>query len=129
MNKSEQQTLALASIFQTTALVHQLASTGHCDTHSNKASLNSIVSQGTSIREIFRSPNDLKVGISSLKTVLAPKPINMKNIMLYTTALINLEKKLMKEPHLLDKISTEIEAIKKQEFFDIYHTNTIAKLA
>ena len=53
----------------------------------------------------------------------------MKNIMLYTTALINLEKKLMKEPHLLDKISTEIEAIKKQEFFDIYNTNTIAKLA
>ena len=129
MNKSEQQTLALASIFQTTALVHQLASTGRCDTHSNKASLYSIVSQGTSIREIFRSPDDLKVGISSLKTVLAPKPINMKNIMLYTTALINLEKKLMKEPYLLDKISEEIEAIKKQEFFDIYHTNTIARLA
>ena len=80
MNKSEQQTLALASIFQTTALVHQLASTGRCDTHSNKASLNSIVSQGTSIKEIFRSPDDLKVGISSLKTVLAPKPMNMKNI-------------------------------------------------
>jgi len=96
MNKSEQQTLALASIFQTTALVHQLASTGRCDTQSNKASLYSIVSQGTSIREIFRSPDDLKVGISSLKTVLAPKPINMKNIMLYTTALINLEKKLMR---------------------------------
>ncbi len=129
MNKSEQQTLALASIFQTTTLVHQLASSGNCDTDSNIASLNSIVSQGTSIKEVFNSPEDLKIGISSLKTVLAPNPANMKNVMLYTTTLINLEKKLMKEPYLLNKISREIENIKKQNFFDIHHKNTIAKFA
>ena len=129
MNKSAKQTLALASIFQTTALVHQLASTGQCDSHSNKASLNSIVSQSDDIDEIFTSPEDLQVGFESLKTLLEKKPISMQNIMLYSTALINLEKKLMKKPQLLTQISKEINHIKKQDFFDIHHSNSIARLA
>ena len=129
MNKAAKQTLALASIFQTTSLVHQLASTGQCDSHSNKASLNSIVSQSDDVDEIFTSPEDLRVGFESLKTLLEKKPINMQNIMLYSTALINLEKKLMKKPQLLTQISAEIDHIKKQDFFDIHHSNSIARLA
>ena len=129
MNKTEKQTLALASIFQTTALVHQLASTGQCDKHSNKASLNSIVSQSDHVDEIFTSREDLRVGFESLKTLLEKKPINMQNIMVYSTALINLEKKLMKKPQLLTQISSEIDFIKKQDFFDIHHSNSIARLA
>ncbi len=129
MNKAAKQTLALASIFQTTSLVHQLASTGQCDSHSNKASLNSIVSQSDDVDEIFSSPEDLRVGFESLKTLLEKKPISMQNIMLYSTALINLEKKLMKKPQLLTQISTEIDHIKKQDFFDIHHSNSIARLA
>ena len=129
MNKAEKQTLALASIFQTTALVHQLASTGQCDSHSNKASLNSIVSQSDDIDEIFTSPEDLRVGFESLKSLLEKKPISMQNIMLYSTALINLEKKLMKKPQLLTQISAEIDHINKQDFFDIHHSNSIARLA
>ena len=129
MNKTAKQTLALASIFQTTSLVHQLASTGQCDSKSNKASLNSIVSQSDDIDEIFSSPEDLRVGFESLKTLLEKKPISMQNIMLYSTALINLEKKLMKKPQLLTQISAEIDLIKKQDFFDIHHSNSIARLA
>jgi len=129
MNKAAKQTLALASIFQTTALVHQLASTGQCDSHSNKASLNSIVSQSDNVDEIFSSPEDLRVGFESLKSLLEKKPISMQNIMLYSTALINLEKKLMKKPQLLTQISAEIDHIKKQDFFDIHHNNSIARLA
>ena len=129
MNKTANQTLALASIFQTTALVHQLASTGQCDNHSNKASLNSIVSKSDNVDEIFSSPKDLRVGFESLKILLEKKPISMQNIMLYSTALINLEKKLMKKPQLLTQISAEIDHIKKQDFFDIHHSNSIARLA
>ena len=129
MNKAAKQTLALASIFQTTSLVHQLASTGQCDSHSNKASLNSIVSQSDHVDEIFTSPEDLRVGFESLKKLLEKKPINMQNIMVYSTALINLEKKLMKKPQLLTQISSEIDFIKKQDFFDIHHSNSIARLA
>jgi high frequency lysogenization protein len=42
--------------------------------------------------------------------------------------LISLEKKLMKNKALLSKISTEIETIKKQDFFDIGHSNSLARL-
>ncbi len=97
MNKATKQTLALASIFQSTALVHQLALTGKCDDHTNKASLSSIVSKSDSIDEIFTSPEDLKTGFDSLKLILEKKTIDMHNVMLYATALINLEKKLMKK--------------------------------
>lgn len=129
MNKISKQTLGLASIFQSSSLVHQLALTGECDNHTNKASLRSIVSESESIDEIFTSPEDLKVGFDSLKLALEKKTVNMHNVMLYSTALISLEKKLMKKSDLLDKISNEVNLINKQEFFDIYHSNSIARLA
>ena len=129
MNKTAKQTLALASIFQSTALVHQLASTGQCDSHTNRASLNSIVNESDSVDEIFTSPEDLKIGFDSLKFLFEKKSIDMHNVMLYATALINLEKKLMKKPDLLNQISNEISLINKQEFFDIHHSNSIARLA
>ena len=129
MNKKAKQTLALASIFQSTALVHQLASTGQCDSHTNRASLNSIVSESDSVDEIFTSPEDLKIGFDSLRFLFEKKSIDMHNVMLYATALINLEKKLMKKPDLLNHISNEISLINKQEFFDIHHSNSIARLA
>jgi high frequency lysogenization protein len=129
MNKTAKQTLALASIFQSTALVHQLASTGQCDSHTNRASLNSIVNESDSVDEIFTSPEDLKIGFDSLRFLFEKKSIDMHNVMLYATALINLEKKLMKKPDLLNQISNEISLINKQEFFDIHHSNSIARLA
>jgi len=129
MNKTAKQTLALASIFQSTALVHQLASTGQCDSHTNRASLNSIVNESDSVDEIFTSPEDLKIGFDSLRLLFEKKSIDMHNVMLYATALINLEKKLMKKPDLLNQIYNEISLINKQEFFDIHHSNSIARLA
>ena len=129
MNKTAKQTLALASIFQSSSLVQQLASTGQCDSHGNKMSLNSIVIDSDSIDEIFTSPEDLQIGFNSLKDVLEKKSIDMHNVMLYVTALINLEKKLMKKPQLLKLITSEIELINRQEFFDINHSNSVARLA
>ena len=129
MSNHKQRTLALASILQSTALVHQLASTGQCNPQGNKASLSSIVNQSTQIEDIFESPEDLKVGLDSLKVILDSKTKSMQNIMLYVISLINLEKKLMKQSQLLAKISSEIEHINKQEFFEINHANSIARLA
>ena len=129
MNKTAKQTLALASIIQSTSLVHQLASTGQCDSHSNKKSLESIVSDSNSVDEIFTSAEDLKIGLDSLKNILEKKSTEIHNLMLYTTSLINLEKKLMKKPQLLKLISKEINLINNQEFFDINHSNSIARLA
>jgi len=129
MNNHKKQTLALASLLQSSALVHQLASTGTCDTQSNRASLSSIVNQSHNIEDIFTSPEDLNVGLNSLKEILDSKTKSVQSILLYAMSLISLEKKLMRQSPLLKKISNEIDFINKQEFFEIHHSNSIARLA
>lgn len=129
MNKYEQRTLALASLLQTATLVEQLASTGTCDSTSDKASLKSIITNSTNIEEIFASPKDLETGLKSLKIAFGKKTESIQNIVFYSLALINLEKKLMKNQALLSKISGEIKQIKNQEFFEISHANSLARLA
>lgn len=128
MTKLKQQTLALASLLQTTALVEQLASTGTCDKNSNEVSLKSIITQGSNIEDIFPSIKDLSIGLKTLNTVLDKKNPSIQNIIFYALALINLEKKLMKNKQLLAQLSTEIGLIEKQEFFAINHTNSLARL-
>jgi high frequency lysogenization protein len=129
MSKLREQTLALASLLQTTTLVDQLASTGTCDSRGNKVSLQSIVTNSTNVEEVFVSPKDLSTGLNALKVVLGKKSKSMRNTVLYALALINLEKKLMKDQELLTKISDEINTIKGQDFFEISHSNSLARLA
>lgn len=129
MNKLRDQTLALASILQTTALVDQLASTGTCDANSNQASLKSIITSSTKLEEVFNPKQDLLVGIAALKVVLGNKTKQIQQVILYALALINLEKKLMKNQTLLNQITLEIDLIKNQNFFEISHANSVARLA
>ena len=129
MNKLRDQTLALASILQTTALVDQLASTGTCDANSNQASLKSIITNSTKLEEVFNPKQDLLVGIAALKVVLGNKTKHMQQVILCALALINLEKKLMKNQTLLTQITLEIDLIKSQNFFEISHANSVARLA
>lgn len=129
MNRLKQRTLALASLLQTSTLVDQLASTGTCDSKSSEVSLKSIVTNSTNVEEVFESPKDLSIGIHSLKTVFEKKQKNTQNIVFYSLALINLEKKLMKNQKILSQISSEIEQIKQQDFFAISHSNSLARLA
>lgn len=129
MNKFKQQTLALASVLQSTTLVHQLASTGNCHQQSNKTSLRSIVTNSSNIEEVFTSEKDLTTGLNSLKLILSNKNKNTEQVVFYALALINLEKKLMKNRAFLSKISAEIKHIKQQDFFSISHANSIARLA
>ncbi len=129
MNRTRNQTLALASLIQTTVLVDQLASTGKCDNLNNEASLNSIVTNSTNIEEVYKSTDDLSTGLNALKVAFDNKSKSMQKIIFYSLALIKLEKKLMKNQQLLNKISNEIEIIKGQDFFEISHSNSIARLA
>lgn len=128
MNKLENQTLALAGILQSAALVDQLASKGFCHSECSGASLGSIVNTSSNVVDIFDSKAELFVGMSTLKAVLSKKTKSMQTITFYALSLINLEKKLMKNPALLDTITAEINTFNKQTFFEITHTNSIARL-
>ncbi|MCH9646458.1 MAG: high frequency lysogenization protein HflD [Proteobacteria bacterium] len=129
MNKIENQTLALAGILQSAALVDQLASKGTCHSECASASLSSIANTSAKVVDIFTSQTQLSVGMSTLKVVLGKKTKSMQVITFYALSLINLEKKLMKNPALLNTITAEIDTLNKQTFFEITHTNSIARLA
>jgi len=129
MGKVRNQTLALASLIQTTALVDQLALTGKCDSETNKASLKSIITTSSNIEDVFGSIKDLSTGLNALKIALGEKSESMHNIIFYSLALIKLEKKLMNNKELLNEISNEINVIKNQDFFEISHSNSLARLA
>ena len=129
MGKVRNQTLALASLIQTTALVDQLALTGKCDSETNKASLKSIITTSSNIEDVFGSIKDLSTGLNALKIALGEKSKSMHNIIFYSLALIKLEKKLMNNKELLNEISNEINVIKNQDFFEISHSNSLARLA
>ncbi len=127
---NSQQLLALASLVQSAALVHQLAHTGTCDTPNNTASLNSIITNSTDIEAIFSSPADLSTGLKTLNVALGNRPKSVHSIVLYAFTLITLEKKLMKNKKLLHQLSDEIIGLQKAcEFFPINHPNSIARLA
>jgi high frequency lysogenization protein len=77
---------------------------------------------------ICQSSKDLSIGLHSLKNAFSKKQKNTQNIVLYALALINLEKKLMKNQKFLSQISNEINQIKKQNFFELSHSNSLARL-
>lgn len=128
MSNLKNRTLALAGIFQTTTLVDQLALTGTCDTHSNEVSLQALVNTSSQVDDVFKADQDLRVGLSSLRGALGRKTKRMQNIVFYSLALISLEKKLMKNPGLVDALSNEMTHIRQQDFFDISHSQSIARL-
>ncbi|MDG2353988.1 MAG: DUF489 family protein, partial [Gammaproteobacteria bacterium] len=84
MSKLKQQTLALASLLQTTTLVDQLASTGTCDGKSNEASLKSIISNSTKVDEVFSSPKELSIGLGALTKAFGKKSKSMQNVIFYS---------------------------------------------
>ena len=129
MNNKNNRILALASLLQSTTLVDQLANTGTCNAQGDEVSLKSIMSNSTNIEDVFQSSKDLSIGLHSLKSAFGKKQKNTQNIVFYALALINLEKKLMKNQDFLSQISNEINKIKKQDFFEISHSNSLARLA
>lgn len=128
MNKIENQTLALAGILQSAALVDQLASKGSCHSECSHASLSSIINTSSNVADVFDSQEQLSIGVPTLKAVLGKKTKSMQVITFYALSLISLEKKLMKNPTLLDTITTEINTLSQQAFFEITHANSIARL-
>ncbi len=128
MSKLNNQILALAGVLQSATLVDQLASSGSCDTKGSSASLASILSTSTKVEEVFDAQSQLSIGMKALRIALGKQTKSIQTVVFYALSLINLEKKLMKNPALLDTITTEINALNKQDFFEITHGNSIARL-
>lgn len=126
------QTLALAGMFQAVSLVGSLAKTGTCDRSALAASINSVfvVSPEKTI-DVYNNINGLALGLKILLEFLetnssqsSPESIR------YVLSLLHLEKKLSKNSSMLNVISKRLEKAEQQlQHFEVTHDNVVGNLA
>ena len=130
--KPEQQTLALAGLFQAASLVETLAKTAKAEESALRTSINSIfVISPLTVEDVYGSTHAVNKGIKALKHALQRehKAINADTIR-YALTLIHLEKQLKKDNKRLNSLSERITAAQKQlHHFDCLHENVMANLA
>ena len=134
MDKSyKDQSIALAGIFQSAALVHQLAVSGTCSTEEFEICIRSIFNQNpTSAADVYDNKIDkLNLGAKELLKLIGERRNSHDNhIVNYALSLIHLENKLRKNSKMLDSISEKLDSTAHQlEHFPPTHSNVIANLA
>lgn len=126
------QTLALAGIFQASALVRQIAHEGSCHRASYETSLNSLfVISPDSTQEVYDGAQNLNFGLRELIDALG-KDSQKQNVEIirYALNLIHLENKLRKNADMLALISDRISSARNQiTHFDGFHPNVVKNLA
>ena len=132
-------TIALAGIFQATRLVQDLAFSGKCDNDDFETCINSLFLTDVATAEAtYGSINQLRTGLKALIEQLsansgAPNQKQSRrqlDTMKYAIGIMVLERKLRKQPDMLQAIFDGTERARRQaEHFSITHENVIASLA
>ena len=132
MNKTlRDRTIALAGVYQAAYLVHQIATRGMTDSSALEASVKSIFKLDAPTTEaVFGDLGGVTSGLSTLKRQLSEKHADTLQITQYVVTLLHLERKLARQPALLERIAGGIRQAKQQsEHFPVTHENVLANLA
>jgi high frequency lysogenization protein len=125
-----EQTLALAGIYQAASLVKQVANTGNANTAQVDASLETLFRfDANTVEEIYGNASSISLGINILRQSLSDRTKKDIDITKYVISLIMLAAKLARNTSMLDILAKRLKEIESQfEFFPLGHENTIAKL-
>ena len=127
----DERVTSLGGLFLATTQVDQIARNGMVDQADFETSIRSlfIVNPEETI-DVYGTPRMLNPGLQSLiKHLQGERKDNEMQVIRYSLALLQLEKKLSKGDHLA-KIGEGIEQAQRQvEHFSICHSSVIAKLA
>lgn len=132
MDNFESRTIALAGIFRTAALVNILANQGTISEDDLRISVESIFkTDPDDAIEVFGNTANLSLGFKTLVNQLGKDSRNRDmDISRYVVSMLFLERRLMKNPEMLDTLSTGVElATRQSEHFSTTHDNVIANLA
>ncbi len=132
MQKLTDKTLALAGIFQSAALVHQIASRGSYNESELLTCVRSTLEMDPpSTLAVYGAFSDLQLGLQTLVHQLGDQsPQREIQIARYAIGLMHLERKLNKDKAMLDELRARLGRAKQQS--DIYgytHDNVLANLA
>lgn len=132
MNNFQQRTLALAGVFRAASLVNVLANEGTISDDDLKISIQSIFeTDPKDVVQVFGDVNNLATGFNTLIYQL-DKNSDSRNIDIarYVVSMLFLERRLMKNPKMLETLSTGVELAERQsEHFSTTHENVIANIA
>jgi len=107
--------IALAALMQTSKLVDDIARKGICDSNDFHALINSLFTDTTKPEALFGGNSHLQVGLLLSKHLLSGENVDQaKAIMAYTASIIAVEKKLNKNPDMLQSIAAGMQRIQKQ---------------
>lgn len=128
-----QQATALAAVVQAATLVEQLARTGDISSEDTQPLINALFVQNPqSFNDVYGEPSrNLSIGLSNLDVVFGNSNTRISpDIARYTLSLLHLEKKLRKNPDMMNELGQGIQNASRQaEHFGTQHENTIAALA
>lgn len=143
----DEQTIALAGMFQAAALVDQIANRGMVPQHNFETSIYSLFQVNPSSTEaVFGEPQDLpynlSLGLKLLNDLVEKKEPKNNNITNYALSMIMLEKKLSANSAMLNTLAQRLQEIEgKAAYFsentdnreitasDYTHSNVIASIA
>ncbi|MCK7547323.1 high frequency lysogenization protein HflD [Marinobacter koreensis] len=127
------QTLALAGLFQASALVQQIAHRGQCNEASLETSIRSLFATNpeTTLDVFGGELTDIREGLETLAAIMGQqsKPEDVE-ILRYTLNLVHLEAKLRRHRDMLDVIGSRIDQARHTaSHFGYTHPNLIGNLA
>lgn len=130
----DNQTLALAGLFQAAHLVEQIARTGNVNEKDLKTCIESLFqTHPKSIEDVFGgSKENLKLGYKEVRFLTDGKTRtgSSPDVMRYALGILHIESKLRKNKKMMPKVSHGIEQAKRQlDHFHSSHENLIANLS
>lgn len=133
-DRIKEKTLALAGIFQVAVLVKKLARTGRITEPYFTKSIDSLFkTDALDVPEVYGGIENLRLGLEELIQLFSqhnPKVPKDGDIARYVLSLLHLERKIAKQPKMLETIKTGIERAKNQAaIYTCTHENVIANLA
>lgn len=131
--KNKHKAMALAGMFQATALVQQLARTGDIPKESLHCSIGSVfVMDPKNVEDIFGGVKHLNLGIEVLLNVLTARESQKYGESIrYSIGLLHIEKLLRQNKDLLAILRSRLEQLDQQRahFDSVSHSSVMARLA
>ena len=132
MDNFQSRTLALAGVFRAAALANILANEGTISEENLTISVKSIFeTDPDDVIEVFGNTTNLSIGFETLLYQLGKNSENRNiDIARYVVSMLFLERRLMKNPQMLETLSTGVDlATRQSEHFSTAHENVVANLA
>lgn len=131
MSPLENQTLALAGMFQSAVLIEQLAYKGQVNQAAFDCSVDSLFAfEAENTLEIFGDVFGLSRGMQALTNHLGGRgQVSGKNLAYYIMSMMKVSANLIKDGALANRLQTELQTIQQQSIdFEMSRNNTINKI-